>query len=338
MGTYAGIDLHSTSSYVVVLDEEDRRLYGKKLENSIDVIEQSLLPYKEDLQGVAVESTYNWYWLVDGLQDRGYPVCLANPSAMKQYEGMKHTDDKWDSYWLAHMLRLGILPTGYIYPKEERPTRDLLRRRLLLVRQRTTQILSLQGMMERNCGKKLPGHRIKELSREELDEWFEYSHLRMAAGSSLTMIRCFGEEISRIEKEVLSTVRLRDEYENLLTVPGIGKVLGLTIMLETGDIGRFKNVGNYSSYCRCVKAERWSSDKKKGEGNSKNGNKYLSWAYVEAAHFASRYCERARRFCQRKKSQKNYCVAIKALANKLARASYYVMRDGVPFDESRLFG
>jgi transposase len=135
MEAYAGIDLHSSNSYIGVIDQGDRRLYGKRLPNSMNEIVAALDPFKENLEAVVVESTYNWYWLVDGLQAEGYKVHLANPSAIKQYEGLKHTDDKWDSFWLAHMRRLNILPEGYIYPKEERPLRDLSRRRILFVRQ-----------------------------------------------------------------------------------------------------------------------------------------------------------------------------------------------------------
>jgi transposase len=132
-------------------------------------------------------------------------------------------------------------------------------------------------------------------------------------------------------------VKLRKEFDLLQTIPGIGKILSLTIMLEVGDIKRFPGVGNYSSYCRCVRSERISNGKKKGENNRKNGNKYLAWAYVEAANFAIRYCPEAHRFYQRKKAAKNGVVAIKALANKLARASYFMMRDQVPFEKERMF-
>ena len=120
--------------------------------------------------------------------------------------------------------------------------------------------------------------------------------------------------------------------------PGIGDILGLTIMLEVGDISRFPKVGNYSSYCRCVKSEKLSNGKKKGANNRKNGNRYLSWAYVEAANFAIRFCPKAQRFYQRKMAKTNGIVAIKALSNKLDRASYYVMRDQVAYDPNKLFG
>jgi transposase len=145
------------------------------------------------------------------------------------------------------------------------------------------------------------------------------------------------ERIRLIEQSVLSRVKLRKEFAPLLTLPGIGKILGLTIMLEVDNINRFPKVGNYSSYCRCVKSERISNGKKKGTGNTKNGNKYLSWAYVEAVHHAIRSYPYAKSFYQRKKAQTNGIVAVKALSNKLCRASYYVMRDQVPFDKEKLF-
>ena len=111
----------------------------------------------------------------------------------------------------------------------------------------------------------------------------------------------------------------------------------MVIMMEAGDMGWFKKVGNYCSYCRCVKSERISNGKKKGVGNKKNGNKYLSWAYVEVANYCIRYNVQAEKFYQRKKAKSNGVVAIKALSNKLARASYYMMRDQVPFDSQMLF-
>ena len=337
MAVYAGIDLHSTNNYLGIINEKDERLFKKRLPNDMETILSALHPFREQLSGVVVESTYNWYWLVDGLQDHGYTVHLANPAAIKQYEGLKHTDDRWDSFWLAHLFRLNILPEGYIYPKEARPVRDLLRRRMMLVKQRVTHILSLQSMITRNLGIKMPGNEIKKLREETIETLFDNSHLILSATNSLSIMRFLQEKIRLIERDVLSHVRIRKEFEPLLTIPGIGTILGLTIMLEVGDINRFPQVGDYSSYCRCVKSERLSNGKKKGAGNRKNGNKYLSWAYVEAANFAIRHSPSAKRFYQRKKAQTNGIVAIKALSNKMARASYFIMRDRVPFDHEKLF-
>ena len=337
MKAYAGIDLHSSNNYIGIIDEQDRRLYQKRLPNNLENILMAMEPFKESLEGVVVESTYNWYWMVDGLQEEGYKVHLANPSAIKQYEGLKHTDDKWDSFWLAHMKRLNILPEGYIYPKEERPVRDALRRRLLYVRHRTSHILSLQSAITRNLGYKISGRDIKKLNESDADKLFNEPFLILSATNSISTIHFLGKKIKEIEKAVKSHVKLKPEFKYLLTMPGIGNILGLTIMLEAGDISRFPTVGKYSSYCRCVKSERLSNKKKKGEGNRKNGNKYLSWAYVEAANFAIRSYPECKSFYNRKKAKKNGIVAIKALSNKLSRASYYVIRDQVPYDASKLF-
>jgi transposase len=337
MKLYAGIDLHSSNNYIGIIDEKDNRLYQKRLPNRLENILPALEPFRSNIEGVVVESTYNWYWLVDGLHEDGYKVHLANPSAIKQYEGLKHTDDKWDSFWLAHMKRLNILPEGYIYPKEERYVRDALRRRLLFVRHRTSHILSLQSAITRDLGIKMPAREIKKLNDVDADQLFDNPFLILTARNQISAIHFLNDKIKEIEKEVKSHVKIKPEFEYLLTMPGIGNILGLTIMLEVGDINRFLKVGNYSSYCRAVKSEKLSNKKKKGEGNRKNGNKYLAWAYVEAANFAIRSYPECESFYKRKKAKKNGVVAIKALSNKLARASYYVMRDRVPYNANHLF-
>ncbi len=140
-----------------------------------------------------------------------------------------------------------------------------------------------------------------------------------------------------LEKRLKERVKLRSEYRLLKTVPGIGETLATTIMLEMGTITRFASVGNFSSYCRCVDSRRESNGKKKGEGNAKNGNKYLAWAFVEAANFALRNCPDAKRFYERKKRKTNSIVAIKAIAHKLARACYHMLREQKPFDVQRCF-
>jgi len=320
-----------------VINSKDKRLYGKRHGNNIKQVIRALSPFRKTLQGVVVESTYNWYWLVDGLQDAGFKVLLANPSAIQPYTGLKYTDDKWDSYWLAHLLRMGLLAQGYIYPKEERPTRDMLRRRLMFVRQRTTQILSFQSMITRQRGLNFSGSTIKQFRDAVVERLFEDPYLSLLAKKEMATIRHLGNVIHEIETVATEKISLKGEYRMLLTTPGIGQILGLTIMLEVGDIGRFKKAGNYSSYCRCVESKRISNGKKKGVNNKKNGNRYLAWAYVEAAYHAARTNPQAQRFFQRKMSKNNRTLATKALANKLTKATYYMMRDQVPFDSKKLF-
>ena len=160
---YAGIDLHGNSNLIGVIDGEGKRIFKRRLSNDLALVGESLKPFQEELVGIAVESTYNWYWLVDGLMEKGYKVRLANPSAIQQYSGLKHSDDQHDAFWLAEMLRLWILPEGYIYPKGERPLRDLLRKRGHLVRLRTSLIISLQNILSRNLGKAMNVNDMKAI-------------------------------------------------------------------------------------------------------------------------------------------------------------------------------
>jgi len=296
-----------------------------------------LAPFKEQIKGIVVESTYNWYWLVDGLMDNGYQLHLANPSAIKQYEGLKHCDDITDAFHLANLLRLGILPEGYIYPKQERPVRDLLRKRMHLVQHRTAMILSFQNLVARNLGGKMNVNTINKLIEENLQDLFENEYLVLSAKASISTIHFMRSQIIHLEKAIHYAAKVRNEYKLLKTAPGIGKTLSLTIMLETGPIERFKKVGNYASYCRCVQSNRFSNGKSKGKGNRKNGNKYLSWAYVEAANLALWNYDYIKRYHQRKTAKTNNVVAIKAIAHKLARACYYIIRDQKEFDPLKAF-
>lgn len=203
MKLHAGIDLHANNSVAVVIDAEGRVLYQKWLRNELGEILSACSPYQESLQGIVVESTYNWYWLVDGLMAAGYRVHLANTTAIEQYQGLKHTDDQSDARWLAHLLRLGILPKGYIYPKEERAVRDLLRKRSQLVRQRTTKLLSLQNLVTRNTGSSFSGHRIKQLTVEKVEQLLPQTELALAVKSNLAVLQCLEEQIEQIEEVIL---------------------------------------------------------------------------------------------------------------------------------------
>jgi transposase len=335
---YCGIDLHSNNSVVIVSDEEDRIVFSKRLPNDLGQIGAALEPHRKDLAGVVIESTYNWYWLVDGLMATGYQVHLAHPSAIKKYEGLKHSGDFADAAYLAHLLRLGLLAEGYIYPREERGARDLARKRMQLVRYRTAQILSIENILIRQTGARMKGEAVKRLTAEQVEGLGFAPDVALAMEANRAVSQALGQQIAALEKRLKERVRLRPEYRLLKTVPGIGEILATTIMLETGSIGRFAQVGNFSSYCRCVDSLRESNGKKKGEGNTKNGNKYLAWAFVEAANFALRCCPQAKSFYERKKSKTNRILAVKALAHKLARACYHMLRDQKPFNVSRCFG
>jgi len=338
MRVYAGFDLHANNSFLAVIDECGKRLSKARLANDPFTVLEALAPYKSKLAGCVVESTYNWYWLVDALMDEGYKVHLANPSAIQKYAGLKHLDDKHDAFWLAEMLRLGILPEGYIYPRESRSLRDLLRKRGHLVRLRTSLIVGLQNIISRNCGITVNSNDIKRLKEDRITPLLaDNDDLALCGAVSKESIDFLARQIRSIENAVEKKMELAGPYRMLLTIPGVGKILGLTIMLETGSVSRFAEVGNYVSYCRKVSSRWTSNNKNKGSGNKKNGNKYLAWAFSEAAELSRRHDQQCRAYYNRKMQKSNFMVAHNALAHKLARAAYYMMRDSVPFMPEKLF-
>ena len=278
MALYGGIDLHANNSVVVLRNAQDQVIYQQRLPNHLPTILAPLSLHHGEVEGVVVESTYNWYWLVDGLMEAGYRVHLANPAAIQQYIGLKYTADHSDARWLAHLLRLGVLPEGYIYPKAERAVRDLLRKRAHVVCQHTANVLSVQHIMARNTGARFSIKRIQELTKQELQSLLAEEAQVLAVTSSLTGLDCLKRPIKTLEQTVHKRLHHTPLYEQWLTVAGIGPILAQTIALETGDIRRFPSVGNSASYCRCVDSNKMSNGKRKGTGNAKKGNPYLAWA------------------------------------------------------------
>src|SRR6266446_8168804 len=334
----AGMDLHSNNVMIGVMDMNGKRLASRKAPCRLDEVVKFLAPYKKRLDQVAVESTYNWYWLVDGLQALKYPVVLANPAAMQQYSGIKHADDTNDAFFLAELVRLKILPTGHIYEAQLRPVRDLLRRRMTLVHQRTALMLSFKSLYTRTTGQEMTLSQLKELEIKEAQELYDHPANQIIAGMQIKHIEQLTESINKIEKVVMASARELPAYGKLTTLPGIGIILGMTITMEVGSIERFDEAGHFASYCRTVQAQRTSNSKKKGENNSKCGNKYLAWAFIEAANFARRYDPQCRKWYDRKAAKTSKVIATKALACKLAKAAWFLMSEGSDYNAKRMFG
>lgn len=338
MTLYGGIDLHSNNSVISLIDTQDRVISEKRLPNELSLIRAHLAPYRSALTSLAVESTYNWYWLVDGLIEDGFDVRLANTTAIQQYDGLKYTNDLTDARFLAQLLRLGILPQGYIYPPEERAVRDLFRRRLLLRHQRTMQHLSLQGLINRHSGRRLTASQIKRLTEADLEPFFEQPASLASARILRHQMQQLTQSIQAIEQQVAAHCQSTPDYDRVTSIPGVGPILGQTILLETGPIERFPSVGHYASYARCVPSVKLSNGKRKGEGNRKNGNRYLAMAFVEAAHYAAIWDPVIQRFYQRRQNRVHKMVAKKTVANKLAKACYHMLTRGERFDVTRAFG
>jgi transposase len=251
---FCGIDLHSNNSVVVISDENDKVLYSKRHPNNLDEICTALSPYRSELFGVVVESTFNWYWLVDGLQDAGYCVHLANTTAIKQYDGLKPRGDESDARHLAHILRLGLLPEGHIMPKATRGVRDLARKRMQLVQQRTTQILSIETGFDQRTGAHISRNSIKKLATSDIDN-LGLGHMEaLCIKANVAVMHAVQTEVEVIEKELAKYCRGNAAFSLLKSVAGIGDVLATVILLETGSIERFADVGNGAFELVCMMA------------------------------------------------------------------------------------
>ena len=339
MKIYVGIDLHSNNSYFGVINESGERLYDKRIANNPDKIlgAMSLISKFGEIEDVVIESTYNWFWLVDLLSENDYPATLANPAQIKQYSGMKVTTDKTDAFFLAELTRLNILPKCWICPPGERATRELLRLRLYLVQKKSSMKTSLAQLVSRYSGLSIRGTKIVNMDKAGRHELIGFEDALFRAEELVIQINSLEASIKRTEEQALKRLKLKPEFELLTTVPGIGKVLALTIMVETGDVSRFSQSGNYTSYCRCVTSNRYSNGKRKGTNNKKNGNKYLSWAYSEAAINTCRYSDGAKSYFDRKVSRTNKMVAYRSLAAKLTKACYHMMKNREVYREEKTF-
>ena len=209
---YSGIDLHSNNSVVTVIDDEDRIVAEKRLPNDLSKILAFLLPWRATLVGVVVESTFNWYWLVDALQAAGFKVHLANTTAIKKYDGLKHSGDEADARHLAHLLRLGILPSGTILPPEQRAVRDLSRKRIQLVRSRTTHILAVENIAARQHGARISSNQVKRLDAEAVSRMGLPADVELAVESNVAVIATQNEQIDRLEKRLQENVKARTDY------------------------------------------------------------------------------------------------------------------------------
>ncbi len=319
---YVGADLHGNNVVLSVLDAAGAKVWERRVKARLDTVLRALDPIRDRVAAVGVESTYNWYWLVDGLLERELPAMLANPSRLNPYKGLKATDDFADARWLAELTRLGAFPASYICPEPLRGMRDLLRRRLLLVEMRTGLLNSLGALR----------------ARHGLDQGMEAGRWTKAQAEIMTdQADRLGEAILKAEKLVLEAVRPTPDLRRIMTVPGLGQVLGMTVLLESGDFTRFAGAGHYASYARTVKSTRTSNGKVKGSNNARNGNPHLARAFAEAAHHASRHYPRIAKWFAGKARRRPKPVAWKALASKLAKGTWHVM-NGEDFSMERLFG
>ena len=340
MTLYCGIDLHARDSVICVIDDSEKILLREKVPNRLEVFLSHLNTFTPK-PSVVVESTINWYWLVDGLMGAGFEVTLAHTLGLSMITGAKVKTDKRDAFVLARLLRLGAVPKGYIYPKEQRPIRDLLRYRHSLVARRASEYGSLWRMLAQYgiVGPTVDFHR--HLTEERLVEYLDHPILQKQGAMTIERVRAYTRQIKEIEDTLLAAVKDRPEFNLLQTIPGVGTILALTIYYETGDIGRFAGPKQFSSYCRVVPGIAQSGGVSKRGRGSKQGNPHLKWAFCQAAVLATRFYQPVRKFrqkhLQRRKTKANKLVSLGIVAHKMAVAAFYVLRDRVPFREELMF-
>jgi len=328
---YCGIDLHVKTMYVCVLDQAGQVLVHRNVPSTPAAFLDIVAPYRADVV-VAVECMFTWYWLADVCATEGIAFVLGHALAMKAIHGGKAKNDKIDSHKIAVLLRGGMLPQAYVYPAAMRSTRDLLRRRLHLVRRRGQLLAHIQNT---NAQYNLPAFE-KRLAypgnRDGVVEHFPDPSVRKSVEVDVALIDQYDTLITDLELTIVREAKRHDSdaFHRLRSVPGIGKVLALTILYEIHDITRFDRVQQFASYARLVKARHESGGKVVGGGGAKMGNVHLKWAFSEAAVTFLRHNREGQRLRARLEKRHGKGKALSILAHKLGRAVYYMLtRDTV---------
>jgi len=341
MKFYCGIDLHATNSFLCVIDDKDKILLKEKLKNDLGDIIYALESFSPR-PSVVVEATINWYWLIDGLQEAGFDVKLAHSMALYMITGAKVKTDRRDAFSLAKLLRLDAIPEAYIYPKARRPIRDLLRKRKQVVRLRANAYGALRRVLLQYGFYGYSQATIKSLTEEQLDQHLEHFATQAGCHLEVQRIRFYSDQIKILENIILNSVSDDRCFELLQTIPGVGKILALTILYETGDIDRFQSAKHFCSYARVVPGVAQSSGVSKRGRGSKQGNPHLKWAFCQAAALSVRYNTGIRKFRQRhlarRRSKAKKLVTLCIVSHKLAIASYNILKNRVPFKQELMFG
>lgn len=340
MSFYCGIDLSATTSWICVLDDHLSVVLERKVPNELPLVLQALSPFTDDLR-VVVESTFNWYWLVDGLQLHGIDVTLAHCLGLAAISKAKVKTDRRDAFTLAKLLRAGVIPPAYIYPRQLRPVRDLLRRRGHLVAARAHEYARLRMVLLRHGVLSSSPNLIKRADEDDLAHLLDHPILELNARLELERIALLSRQIHVLETVLLDHAEANPDFHRLRSIPGVGPTLALMILYEVGDISRFPSARDFCSYCRLVPGVAQSGDTSRRGRSSKQGNHYLKHAFSQAAVHAVRCYPNIRHAFERQQAKHRgraksliaYCV----IAHKLGLAAYHVLRDATSYKEDLLF-
>lgn len=330
---YGGIDLHARTMYLCILNRDGAILVHRNMSASPEPFLKAIAPYREDVV-VCVECLFTWYWLADLCAREGIAFVLGHALYMKAIHGGKAKNDKIDAQKIAVLLRGGMLPQAYVYPADMRPTRDLLRRRMSLVRKRAELLTHVQQTTSQYNLPALSKNIAYKASREGVAERFPDPAVQKSIEVDLTLIEHYDHLLRDLELAIVQTAKQPDPQTlyRLQSVPGIGKILSLVLLYEMHTIDRFPRVQDFVSYCRLVKCAKESAGKRDGTSGTKMGNAYLKWAFSEAAVLFLRSNPEGQRYFARLEKKHGKGKALTVLAHKLARAVYYMLRRDTVFD------
>ncbi len=334
---YCGIDLHARSMYVCIIDSTGEVVLHRNMPAAPAPLLKTIAPYRDDLV-VGVECMFTWYWVADLCEEEGIAFILGHALYMKAIHGAKVKNDRVDSHKIAALLRGGTFPMAYVYPRKMRPTRDLLRRRLHLVRKRAELFAHIHNT---NSQYNLPPPQkvIAYLAnRERLDERFPDPAVAKSIQLDLALAQLYDRLITDVELTVMRTAKIHDGncIHLLRSIPGIGKVLSMTILYEICTIDRFPRVQDFVSYCRLVKPPRSSAGKLYGHCGAKIGNAHLKWAFSEAATLFIRHSAPGKKYFARLERKHSKGKALSVLAHKIGRATYFILKRNEVFAMNKL--
>jgi transposase len=334
---YAGIDLHARSMFTHVLDHQGKTVFERDLPAEPEVFLEAVKPFRDGLV-VGAECMFAWYWLADLCEDHSIPFVLGHALYMRMIHGGKAKTDRIDAAKLASMLRGGLFPMAYVYPRAKRQTRDLLRRRSFFVRQRAQLITHIQNTNTQFNLPPLSKKLTYAANRSPaIAERFEHPSTKLSITADLGLIDGYDQQIAELERHLVKNAKVDDPvtFGQLRTTPGIGPILGLILLYEVDDIARFPEAGNFLSYSRLVRCAHESAGKVKGAGGKKIGNAHLKWAFSEAACLMLRSLPAAKAWMQRQERKRGKRKALSILEAKLGRTVYHLWRKQVPFDAKR---
>ena len=333
---YCGVDLHARSLYVCVLDQAGAVQVHQNLRASPEEFLQLIAPYRQDI-AVAAECMFSWYWLADLCEREGIPFVLGHALYMKAIHGGKAKNDRIDAHKIAALLRGGMIPMAYVYPAHMRATRDLLRRRMHLMRKRAELLSHIQNTTSQYNLPAFEKSIAYGSNRAGLPDHFDNPFVRKSIEADLVLIDHYDRLLKELELYILRAARQHDPNAlyRLRTVPGIGKILSLVILYEIHDIRRFPTVQDFASYARLVKCAHESAGKRTGTSGKNIGNAHLKWAFSEAAVLSLRQNPAAQAWLKRVASKHGKPKALSILAHKLGRTVYYLLLRDEVFDMQR---